>query len=147
MRIWLETSSFSHQTSNIGLHTYDNQISSISSFWSFFYKIKLVTTEIYNLKRGRRGRDRMVDGFITTYAIRAYHHYCEFESRSVEMYSIQHCVIKFVIDWRQVGGFQPGTPVSSTNKTDHDINEILLKVALNTITHRPYNHKTVINSF
>jgi hypothetical protein len=31
--------------------------------------------------------------------------------------------------------FLPGTPVSSTNKTDHlDIAEILLKVALNTIT-------------
>jgi hypothetical protein len=31
--------------------------------------------------------------------------------------------------------FSPGTPVSSTNKTDcHDITEILLKVALNTIT-------------
>ena len=30
--------------------------------------------------------------------------------------------------------FSPGPPVSSTNKTDlHDINEILLKVALNTI--------------
>jgi hypothetical protein len=32
-------------------------------------------------------------------------------------------------------GFSPGIPVSSTNKTDsHDITEILLKVALNTIT-------------
>jgi hypothetical protein len=31
--------------------------------------------------------------------------------------------------------FSPSTPVSSTNKTDcHDIAEILLKVALNTIT-------------
>ena len=30
--------------------------------------------------------------------------------------------------------YSPGTPVSSTNKTDcHDITEILLKVALNTI--------------
>jgi hypothetical protein len=30
--------------------------------------------------------------------------------------------------------FSPGTPVSSTNKTDlHDITEILLKVALSTI--------------
>jgi hypothetical protein len=30
--------------------------------------------------------------------------------------------------------FSPGTPVSSTNKIDrHDINEMLLKVALNTI--------------
>jgi hypothetical protein len=37
----------------------------------------------------------------------------------------------FVSDLRQVGGF---LPVSSTNKTDrHDITEILLKVALNTI--------------
>jgi hypothetical protein len=34
--------------------------------------------------------------------------------------------------------FFPGTPVSSTNKTDcHDIAEILLKVALNTITPNP----------
>jgi len=32
--------------------------------------------------------------------------------------------------------FSPGTLVSSTNKTDrHNINEILLKVALNTINH------------
>jgi len=31
--------------------------------------------------------------------------------------------------------FSPGSPVSSTNKTDrHDITEILLKMALNTIT-------------
>ena len=34
--------------------------------------------------------------------------------------------------------FSPDIPVSSTNKTDrHDITEILLKVALNTITHVP----------
>jgi hypothetical protein len=34
--------------------------------------------------------------------------------------------------------FSPGTPVSSTNRTDHhDIAEILLKVALNTITLTP----------
>jgi len=32
--------------------------------------------------------------------------------------------------------FSPGTPVSSTNKTDcHNITEILLKVGLNTINH------------
>jgi hypothetical protein len=35
--------------------------------------------------------------------------------------------------------FSPGTPVSSTNKTErHDITEILLKMALNTI--RPPRH-------
>ena len=38
--------------------------------------------------------------------------------------------------------FSPGTPLSSTNKTDsHDITEILLKVALNTITLIPNQKK------
>ena len=52
-----------------------------------------------------------------------------------EVYSIQQYVIKFVSDLQQVGPWlSPGTPVSSTNKTvRHDITEILLKVALNTI--------------
>jgi hypothetical protein len=53
---------------------------------------------------GRRGSDRMVVIFTTTYAIRAYHHWCcEFESRSGQ--GVQHYVIKFVSDLRQVGGF------------------------------------------
>ena len=44
-------------------------------------------------------------------------------------------VIQCVSDFRQVGGFLPGPPISSTNETDrHDITEILLKWALNTIT-------------
>jgi hypothetical protein len=44
-------------------------------------------------------------------------------------------VIKFVSDLQKVSGFFSGTPVSSTNETDHhDITKILLKVALNTIT-------------
>ena len=43
-------------------------------------------------------------------------------------YSIQHYVINFVSEMRQVGGFLQ-------QKTDHhDITEILLKVVLNTIT-------------
>jgi hypothetical protein len=50
-----------------------------------------------------------------------------------EVYSIQHYLIKFVSDLRQVS-VSPGTPISSTNKTDcQDITEILLKVVLNTI--------------
>ena len=54
---------------------------------------------------------------------------CWFESRSGR--GVQHYLIKFVNDLRQVS---PGTPVSSINKADrHDITEILLKVALNTI--------------
>jgi len=48
---------------------------------------------------------------------------------------MQHYVIKFVSDLRQVGAwFSPSPPVSSTNKIDrYDITEILLKVVLNTI--------------
>ena len=55
-----------------------------------------------------------------------------------ELYSIQHYVIKFVNDLRQVGSFSG----SSTNKTDrHDITEILLKLTLNTI------HKQTLNIY
>jgi hypothetical protein len=54
--------------------------------------------------RGRHGRDCMVVGFTTTYAISAYHHWCcEFKSRSGR--GVQHYVIKFVSDVGQVGGF------------------------------------------
>jgi hypothetical protein len=50
-----------------------------------------------------------------------------------EVYSIQHYVIKFVSDLRQVGEILR----FSANKTDcHDITEILLKVTLNAI-HQP----------
>jgi len=67
---------------------------------------------------GHRGRGNMVIGF--TCLIPAYG----------DVYSIQHYVIKRVSDLRQVGDMG-----SSTNKTDYnDIAEILLKVALNTIT-------------
>ena len=52
----------------------------------------------------KRGRDRMVVRFTIVYATSAYHHCCcEFESRSGR--GVQHYVIKFVSDLRQVGGF------------------------------------------
>ena len=68
----------------------------------------------------RRGRERMVVGFIATYAVSAYHHWrCEFESRSGVVYSIQHYVIKFVSNLRQVCGFLRVFRFnSSTNNTD-----------------------------
>jgi hypothetical protein len=47
------------------------------------------TRQLWN----RRGRDRMVDGFTTTYVISAYHNRsCEFESVYDEVYSIKHYV-------------------------------------------------------
>ena len=52
----------------------------------------------------RRGRDRMVVGYTAIYAISAYHHWCcEFKYRSGR--GVQHYVIQFVNDLRQVGGF------------------------------------------
>jgi hypothetical protein len=50
-----------------------------------------------------------------------------------DVYSLQQYVIR---QWLAVGScFSMGTPVSSTNKTDcHNVTEILLKVALNTLT-------------
>jgi hypothetical protein len=75
-------------------------------------------------------RDCMVVGLTTTYAISAYHYWCcELESRTGR--GAQHYVKKFASDGRW---FYPGSPVSSTNKTDcHDITEILLEVALSNI--------------
>ena len=67
--------------------------------------------------RVRRGHEHIVVGFTTTYAINAYHHWCD-----------------KVCQWLVTGRwFSLGPPVSSSNKTDHqDITEKLLKVALNT---------------
>ena len=73
--------------------------------------------------------------FTTTHAIRAYHHWCcEMNPSNGELYSIQHFVIKFVSDLRQIGDF-----FSSTNKTDlPDINgKKMLKVGLNTKNPNP----------
>jgi hypothetical protein len=54
--------------------------------------------------RSRPGRDCMVIGFTSTYAISDYHHLCcEFESRSGR--GVQHYVRKFVSDLRQVDSF------------------------------------------
>ena len=66
----------------------------------------------------------MVVGFTTTYAM---------SITTNVVSSIQHYVIKFVSDLQQVSGFLRALRFPR-NKTDrHDITEILLKVALNTI--------------
>jgi hypothetical protein len=75
-------------------------------FFHLFFIILCFITNHVRIWRGRRGHDRMVVGFITTYAISAYHHYhCEYEPRSDEVYSIYYYVIKLVSDLRQVGNF------------------------------------------
>jgi hypothetical protein len=58
--------------------------------------------------------DSMEAEYMTIYVISAYHHYsCDFESRSGEVYSIQHYVIKFVSDLRQFSVFPLILPVSA----------------------------------
>jgi hypothetical protein len=83
--------------------------------------------------RGRHGRDRMVVGFTTTCGISAYHHWCcEFESRTGR--GVQHYVIKFVSDLRQVSGFLRVLrfpPPLKLTTTIYRVTKILLKVALN----------------
>ena len=51
------------------------------------------------------------------------------------MYPVRRGVLDTTLCDQVCQWFSPGPPVSSTNKTDrHGITEILLKVALNTIT-------------
>jgi hypothetical protein len=62
-----------------------------------------------------------------------------------EVYSIQHYVIKFVSDLWQISGFLWVLQFLSTNKTDcHDITEILLKVALNTINQPTKTYSIIV---
>jgi hypothetical protein len=89
------------------------------------------TCHILHVSWSRRGCDRIVVGFTTTCVISAYHHLsCEFKPRSW-WGVLKTTLCDKVCQWRVAGRwFSPGTPVSSTNKTDrHDIVEILLKVS------------------
>jgi hypothetical protein len=96
-------------------------------------------------KRHRRSeedrRDCMIVGFTSINA------YVSSNPVNGEVYLIQHCVINFVSDlWQACRWFSPGTPTSTTDKTDcHDRAEILLKVALITIT--PTHKRLLIAQF
>jgi hypothetical protein len=107
-----------------------------STLVGHIYKI----THRFKYNIGGCSRDCMVHGFTTKKAISANHHWnCEFESGSWRDVLETTLCDNVVSDLRHVSGFFPCVPVSSTNKTDHhDITEILLKVALNTITLTPF---------
>jgi len=103
----------------------------------FNFHCSIVT---YSKLGGHHGHEHMVDGFTTTCAkVPNTTNVVSLNPTHGEVYSIQHYVIKYVSDFWQAGEwFSPGTPVSSTNKTNrHSITEILLKVALNIITPNP----------
>ena len=88
-----------------------------------------------NPVRGRHCHDGMVVGFTTTCAISTYHLWsCEFKSCSWQgVLNATFC--DKVCQWLVASWwFSAVTPVFFTNKAYcHDITEILLKVALNTI--------------
>ena len=94
-------------------------------FCEFFKNVEFVITSNYNL--------------LYWYLQVAY---LQFYTRSHLMVHTTLC--DKVCQWLATGGwFFPGTLVSSTNKNDrHDITEILLKVALNTITTTMYWSET-----
>jgi hypothetical protein len=75
----------------------------------------------------------------TTYAISAYHYWsCEFESRSGEVCSMQHYVIKFISDLRMsvtFFGYSGFIHQLSSPLRYNDMTEILLTVALK---HTPF---------
>jgi hypothetical protein len=77
----------------------------------------------------------MVVGFTTIQSVPITTEVVSLNPVHSEVYSIQHYVIQ-ACQWLTTGWwFSPGTPVSSMKKIDHhDITEILLKVALITIT-------------
>ena len=82
----------------------------------------------------------MVVGFTTTYAISAYHHWC-YEFESLSRRGVQHYVIKFVSDLRQIGGFlqlSNCSAISCENKLV--FNEMMMRPAL-------YKTNTHSNSF
>ena len=88
----------------------------------FSYKRHEVNTYLLG---GRRGCDRIVVRFITTYPSNAFHNYrWEFESRSSKVYSMERYVIKLSVT-RDRSVVSLGTPVSCNNKTD--IRDLLLQ--------------------
>ena len=71
-----------------------------------------------DILRGRPGRECMVVGSKTTYAISAYYHRrCEFESRSGR--GVRHYVIKFVSGLRHVLRFPPPITLTATTYLKH----------------------------
>ena len=71
------------------------------------YKEHLLVDSVVLFKWGRRGRDRTVDGFTTTYICNQWLSPLKLRVRIPFMRGvlIQHYVIKFVSDLRNVSGF------------------------------------------
>ena len=96
--------------------------------------------------RGHRGHDRRVVGFtITGICNQCLSPLMLWVRISIRARCTTLC--DKVCQWLATGQwFSPGSPVSSTNKTDrHNITEIVLKVALNTIKQTKTNKHVYIH--
>jgi hypothetical protein len=91
---------------------------------------------------------RIVAGLTIIYAISGYHHLsCEIDSSScLNALDFITTLCEKVCQWQAAGRwFSPGIPIYTTNKGDRrNIPEILLKVALNTMTLTPITNELYI---
>jgi energy-converting hydrogenase Eha subunit E len=78
----------------------------------------------------------IMHGFTTTHAISAYSPLKWWVRIQLMANCNRYNIMWYICLWLEAGWwFSPGTLISSTNKSDrHDITEILLKIALNTIS-------------
>jgi hypothetical protein len=128
---------------NVQWQLYIHVCNSVFSLWLLL----IFQLLLWSTLMGSHGRDLIVVRYTTTYA---YHHLLLVW---IPLGVLDTTLCDKVCQWLVAGRwFSPGTPVSSDNKTyRYDIaNYILLKVALNTITHP--NHPTLllvytVNSF
>jgi len=104
----------------------------IISQWRFQHLVEQYSITFVQM-RGRRDRDRVVVGFTTTICSQCLSPLmlCIRISIRARCTTLSEKVCQWLATDRL---FSPSPPVSSTYKTDrHDITEIFLKVALNTI--------------
>ena len=106
----------------------------INPFNCFIWR-SLISNKDRNKRKGCRGRDHIVVGFTDTYVISAYHHTCCLLKHRSWRGVLDTTLCDKVCQWLATcRWFSPGTLVFPVNKTDrHDIAEMVLKVALNTI--------------
>jgi hypothetical protein len=107
----------------------------ILNLWtSLFIFICKKVWYVWKVMWDRRGGDRMVVGFTTTYEINSITtNVVSLNSAHATFVGVLYTTVcDKVCNWLVAGQWiSPGTTASSTNKTDgHDITEILLKFAL-----------------
>ena len=104
----------------------------IINVWSSHVDVKML---VYMLIIGGGRHDRMVVGFPNYLCNQYLSPLILWDRTPLRRGVLDTTSCHKVCQWLATGRwFSPGTPVSSTNKTDrHDITEILLKVAFNTI--------------